>query len=259
MKILVTGGTGTLGRKFEEIALEQGLDIRLASRNRPKDLKSDWCFLDLETGKGLDEALKDVDVIFHAATSPVRKFHEVDYLGTKRLLAACKENKIKHLIYPSIVGIDEIPMKYYKCKLQVESIIKSSGVPFTILRATQFHNLIDSLFNIFLRYPITILPTKMKFQTIAVEEVAAAFVNLCNDKPLGCLPDIGGPEIMTVKEMHRIWRDSKGKGNKLVPLFLPLPVIKGFVKGYNTNSEIKSGKISWKDWLAGNSGNKIGI
>lgn len=255
MKILVTGGTGVLGRNFEKIALERGMDLRLASRNRPKKTKTDWCYLDVETGQGIADALKGVDVVFHTATNPMKKFHEVDYLGTKKLLAACKENNIKHFIYPSIVGMERIPMKYYKCKLQVESLIMESGIPFTILRATQFHNLVERLFNTFSRYPITILPSKMQFQTIAVEEVAAAFVEICDGEPLGCAPDIGGPEIMTVKEMHQIWREALAKRNKFVPLFLPLPVIKGFVKGDNTNSEIKSGEITWRDWLVRNKEN----
>lgn len=249
MKILVTGGTGTLGSCFEQLALGEGMDIRIASRNKPAEMKSEWCFLDVETGEGLKEALKDVDVVFHTATSPVRNSDVIDVGGTKKLLAVCKEQKIKHFIYPSIVGIDKIPMKYYESKVQVENLVQASDLPYTILRATQFHNLVEKLFDAFLRFPVTILPTKMQFQTIAVEEVAAVIVDVCKRGPQGMAEDIGGPEIMTVKEMHAIWQSFLPKRRRLVPLYLPVPVIRGFVKGYNTKSDIRRGQITWKDWL----------
>lgn len=252
MKILVTGGTGSLGSSFEQIGLSHGMDIRIDSRNKPVGEKSNWFYLDVETGEGLDEAMKDVDVVFHTATNPIKRYNEVDVNGTRRLLEACKKYKIKHFIYPSIVGINKIPMKYYECKLRVEDMIKHSWIPYTILRATQFHSLVEKLFQAFSRYPVTILPRKMKFQTISVEKVAADFIEIFQKGPQGIAEDIGGPEIMTIKEMHDIWKTTLSMKRGLIPIYLPIPVIRSFVKGYNTNPNIKTGTTTWGNWLKSN-------
>lgn len=249
MKILVTGGTGSLGKCFTELAVEEGISIRIASRNQPEDQKAEWCYVDMETGEGIKEAVRGIDLVFHAATNPVKRYEQVDFKGTKQLLQACKEEKVKHFVYPSIVGIDKIPMKYYACKARVETLIKESGMPYTIVRATQFHNLIERLFLLFAKLPVIMLPKKMKFQTIAVEEVAAVFLEICKGEAQGSLADIAGPEVLTVKEMYDIWLKTAPMKKKFISIPLPIPVVRGFVKGYNTSEERKIGQTTWEAWL----------
>jgi uncharacterized protein YbjT (DUF2867 family) len=132
MRILVPGGTGALGSAFSSIAAEKKLDIRIASRNKPQHQIMDWSFLDLATGHGMEEAFEGIEVVLHAATSAAKNSAIVDIEGTKKIIEACKEKNVKHLIFPSIVGIESLPMSYYKSKLEAEKIIAESGVPHTI-------------------------------------------------------------------------------------------------------------------------------
>ncbi len=226
------------------------MPIRIASRNPPLDSLTEWVFLDLETGEGLQTALADIDIVLHAATSPMKKSVQIDVQGTKKLLKACKENRIKHFLFPSIVGIEALPMAYYQAKLEAESIIKDSDVPYTILRATQFHSLIDRLFQKLNKLPISVLPTQLKCQSVDVTEVATTLLSLCHHAPQGHIKDFGGPEILTLKEMYEIWKKHQRKTSLLIPLpHLPLPLFKAMKEGKNTNPEQKSGNKTWSEWI----------
>src|SRR2546429_5743133 len=121
--ILVTGGTGALGRVLVALLREGGHEVRVLSRRTGADLL---------TGAGLAEALDGTDVIVHCATDGR---HDVD--ATRNLIAAASG---QHLVYVSIVGIDRIPFPYYRLKLACERLVEECGLPWTTLRATQFHD-----------------------------------------------------------------------------------------------------------------------
>src|SRR4029450_14043188 len=93
----------------------------------------------METGAGLGEAVVGVDLVMHAATGGGTR-GKADARGTRNLLAACREAGTAHFFYISIVGIEKIPLGYYKAKLECERLIEESGVPWSDLRATAFHN-----------------------------------------------------------------------------------------------------------------------
>src|SRR5262245_58912794 len=126
---LVTGGTGTLGR-----AVVARLDSPRVLSRRPGP---DRMVGDLATGAGLAAALSEVDTVIHCATSAGKN----DVTHAQRLIEAATASR-PHIVYVSIVGIDEIPLGYYRTKLAVERLLAESGLPYTVLRATQFHDLI---------------------------------------------------------------------------------------------------------------------
>jgi uncharacterized protein YbjT (DUF2867 family) len=146
MKLLVTGETGTLGHALTKQAMEKNIKVRMASRHPPQNKITEWTFLDLITGEGLQTALLDVDIVLHTATSPLKNADLIDVQGTMNLVQSCKEYHIRHLLFPSIVGIESLPMSYYQSKMKAENIIKESGIPYTIMRSTQFHSLMESCF-----------------------------------------------------------------------------------------------------------------
>ncbi|MBM7693641.1 uncharacterized protein YbjT (DUF2867 family) [Peribacillus deserti] len=253
MKILVTGGTGTLGNSFVKNALKDNIDVRIASRRQPQEPLTEWSFLDLESGEGLKNSLLDVDVVLHAATSPVKNTSAIDVEGTKKLIEACKESRVKHLIFPSIVGIESLPMAYYQSKTEAEKIIKEGGVPYTIVRATQFHSLMDSLFHTLTKFPLSILPGQLKCQSVDVDEVASYLMELCQLTPQGTVDDFGGPEILTLKEMYTVWEQHRHPKSLLIPLsYLPISLFKAMKEGKNTNIEQKRGKKTWEEWIKEN-------
>jgi uncharacterized protein YbjT (DUF2867 family) len=250
MKILVTGGTGTLGQAFTKQAIEKNIEVRIASRRPPQKEITEWSFLDLETGEGLQNALMDVDIVLHTATSPLKNSDLIDVQGTKNLVESCKEHHIKHLLFPSIVGIESLPLPYYQSKMKAENIIKESGVPYTIMRSTQFHSLIDKLFHGLTKFPISFLPTQFKCQSVDVDEVASAMLDLCQVSPQGSINDFGGPEILTFKEMFSIWKQYRKRKTLMIPLpSIPLALFKAIEEGKNTNIEQKKGRATWAQWV----------
>jgi uncharacterized protein YbjT (DUF2867 family) len=219
----------------------------MSRRPRPQSNR-EWAQADIASGAGVREAVAGVDAILHAATDP-RRSTEVDVNGTRQLVEAARASRITHLIYVSIVGIDEIPYSYYKRKREAEEIIKLSGVPHSILRATQFHSLLNTLVSVAGRLPMVMpLPLDFKFQPVAESEVAERLVRQLGTRASERLPDFGGPEVLTLGEMARTWMSVKGVRKKLIHVPLPGSVAAGFRAGKNTGAEAR-GVISWREWL----------
>jgi uncharacterized protein YbjT (DUF2867 family) len=124
-EVLVTGGTGALGRRVVERFEGAGVGSRVFSRSgRPGTYKGD-----LITGEGLEQAVSGVDTIVHCASSPFRKARQTDVEGTKRLLAVAAGTGVSHLVYISIVGIDRVQSyPYYRVKLETERVVEGSRV-----------------------------------------------------------------------------------------------------------------------------------
>jgi len=118
-EILITGGTGTLGKELTGIFRQHSIPYLIASRTNPSNLDN-WLHIDLETGEGIEEATKEKKIIFHLISGTKKFSKNNDIEGTKRLLQEAKENGASHFIYISIVGIDKVPITYYQYKLQAE-------------------------------------------------------------------------------------------------------------------------------------------
>lgn len=248
--VLVTGGTGDLGSKLVERFVAAGDTIRVLSRRpRPAEATTDWAQGDMETGDGLLEAVKGTDLVVHAATGGGTRA-KADVPGTRNLLAACKEAGTPHFFYISIVGTERIPLGYYKAKLECERVIEASGVPWSNLRATQFHALMDGFLRMFSRVPFVLpAPKAFKFQPIDTGEVADRMVEDAAKGPSGRLPDIGGPEVLTFGDMAKEWQQASGKRRPIINVPLFGGVARGYKAGYNCTPEHAEGKVTWAEWL----------
>src|SRR5690349_20736702 len=138
--LLVTGASGTLGSVVTPRLEKEGYRVRPTSRRA----RSGWVAADLRTGEGLAEAVDGVDVIVHLASSPGRA-RQTDVEGTRLLLTEARHAGVGHVLYVSINGIDRVPYRYYQAKLDTEEVVEASGVPYTILRAAQFHPFVERL------------------------------------------------------------------------------------------------------------------
>ena len=252
-RIVVTGGTGYLGRHIVAQLLETGQTVRIMSqKGRPATLQpgSEWAQAQMETGSGLAEAVEGCDVIVHAASDPQRA-QQVDVAGTRLLLEAARKAGVAHIVYISIVGIDRIPFAYYRHKLVVEEMIQNSGIPWSILRATQFHEFIDLILQGVTKIPfVALIPTDFKVQSVAASEVARRLCGLVAAGPTGRAPDYGGPEILTSGEMARSWFLWRGIRRVIVPLWIPGNFGNSMRHGENTcPNEPLHGQITWARWM----------
>lgn len=232
MKVLVTGGTGTLGREVVKQLRAKGHTARVMSRKPGSG--DDWVQGDLVTGVGLDRALIGMDAVVHAASAATQplKLHATDVVGTRRVLAMAREAGVRHAVYISIVGIDGLAYPYYKYKVAAEAVVREGIVPWSILRATQFHTLIDTFLSAFSKLPaLALVPFTWQFQPVDAGEVATRLVEVVTGEPRGMLPDFGGPEVRTFKSLAETWLKARGSGKRLVNLPLPFKFSRQFSEG----------------------------
>jgi uncharacterized protein YbjT (DUF2867 family) len=243
--VLVTGGTGTLGRKLVPILAARGHEVRILSR----DLGRGTHFGDLTTGTGLKQAGAGADLVVHAATDSRTRIGRTDPEQTSRLLAAIPD--CRHLLYISIVGIDAIGLRYYKSKLECERLIAASRVPSTTLRATQFHELIARVLRAASRSPVAMLPLDLLFQSVAAAEVAARAADLLEGEPLGRAADFGGPQVLTGRQITHAWLKRHNWPRIVFGARWPGAVYRAFAEGRNTCPDHADGRQTWDEYLVG--------
>jgi uncharacterized protein YbjT (DUF2867 family) len=253
-KVLVTGGAGRLGSKVVKELTATGYRVRIMSRKRqPPNVLSttEWVQADLETSQGIADAVTGIDVVVHAASSPLKHTRQIDIGGTRLLLEQARVADVAHVIYISIVGVDRIPYAYYRAKLAAEELVQNSGLPWALLRATQFHYLVDLFFQAATKMPlVTLLPTDLRCQSIAESEVASRLCEIVAAGPRGRLADLGGPEVLTAGEMAQTWLMPRGMHRRVLPLHVPGKVAQGFRCGYNTcPDQPVHGRITWTEWV----------
>ncbi len=251
-RVLVTGGTGVLGRELVPRLAAAGHMVRVMSRHgRPAEAGGvEWVMADLASGQGLDVAVAQIETVVHAASSPTRDTRQVDVEGTRRLLEAARQAGTGHVVYISIVGIERVALAYYQRKLQAERVVENGGVPWTILRTTQFFDLIDLFFRRATRKRLMFVAKDFRFQPIAVTEVAEALVAAVAAGPAGRLPDMGGPEVKTAGELVANWLAAQGQRRRVLHLPRLGRVAAGYRAGHNTAPDRAVGRLRWADWLA---------
>jgi uncharacterized protein YbjT (DUF2867 family) len=237
-RVLVVGGTGVLGRVVVDQLLTSGASVRILSRGRRGHQRSDveHVAADLRTGDGLDAAVSGVDTIVQCA-------EHVDHL-----VAAAKRAGSPHLVYTSIVGSDRVPV--YRRKVADEELIAASGLPWTVLRATQFHDLIAFLLRGLVKSPIMALPAGWSFQPVDVREVGARLAELALGEPIGRAPDFGGPEVRAVSDLARSYLAMVGKHRLQLPILLPGKVFRAYRAGGHLTPEHAQGRVTFEQYLS---------
>ncbi|TMR96822.1 SDR family oxidoreductase [Nonomuraea basaltis] len=249
-RTLVTGATATLGREVVARLLAIGHGVRVMSR-RPRPAEDpqhyEWAVADLTTGRGVADAMAGVRTIVHCASG--RSGRQKEAYITRTLLEAARQAGSPHLVYISIINIDQVPLAYYRGKLASEKLIEESGVPFTILRAAQFHDLVRSLFAGAAKLPVMPLPTG-RLQPVDVREVADRLVELALGEPGGRVRDLAGPEIRDTGDLARAYLRITGKQRPVWTLKLPGKLFRALREGHNIARDPDRGSATFESWLA---------
>jgi uncharacterized protein YbjT (DUF2867 family) len=247
--ILVTGGTGTLGGPLVSRLCALPFAVRVFSRRYPPPGIGDleWVTGDLSTGVGLDQAVSGVRTVVHCATDSRMAWRDLPH--TRRLVEAAGKAGNPHFVYISIVGVDKVPLPYYKTKLKVERLIEACGLPWTILRTTQFHDLLFTLLRISARLPVMPLPARTACQPVDVGEVAERLTDLINDRALGRATDFGGPRVQSATELAGAYLRWSGRRRGLLPVWIPGRTGAGYRRGGHLAPEHAVGKRSFQDFL----------
>ncbi|GHF90564.1 nucleotide-diphosphate-sugar epimerase [Amycolatopsis bullii] len=242
VRILVTGGTGQLGSAVVARLRAADAEVRVLSRRATPDVVRG----DLRTGRGIDTAVAGVDAVVHCAT---------DYFGreaqlARTLIEAARWAGGPHLVYVSIVGVDRVPLGYYRAKRETEELFAGSGLPYTIQRATQFHGLVRALLTGASRLPVVPVP-RISFQPVDVRDVARRLAEHALDDPAGRAPDFGGPEILTATELAQAVGEATGRHRRIVPLKVPGETFRAYADGGHLTPAHREGEITFREYLAG--------
>jgi uncharacterized protein YbjT (DUF2867 family) len=218
MDVLVTGGTGRLGRRLVQPLQEAGHTVKLMSRRGtgPGGIRGD-----LATGRDLDTALAGAEVVVHAATDPQGDPWQVDVAGTRRLVQAVDRDRLRHLVYVSIVGVDRIPWGFYRAKFAAEQVLLASGLPVTLLRVTQFHEFVDSMLDTAHRGPVLPVPMGWRVQPVDVGDVAEHVAEVVGRPPANGVVEFGGPEEVAAADLARAWAAARVPGTHVVSTPVP--------------------------------------
>ncbi|AGL15049.1 SDR family oxidoreductase [Actinoplanes sp. N902-109] len=220
MKIAVAGGTGLAGRNVVAVLTGRGHEPVVLARAHG---------VDLVAGTGIDAALAGVDAVIDVSNvTTMKRKVSVGFFdaATRNLVDAAARAGVRHLVTLSIVGIDRVSNPYYDGKIRQEEIVRAGGVPWTILRATQFHEFAGQMLER-LPGPIALMPT-MRTQPVAVREVAEALVPLATEPPRGMAPDLAGPRVESLVSMARRLIAAGGARRRPVA---PVPVPGGMSNG----------------------------
>lgn len=252
--ILVTGGTGTLGRKLVRKLVAAGRDVRVLSRKDRPGIDPatpklpdwpDWFVGDLRTGAGLSKALEGVGIVVHCASVPGS-----DVEAAAQLLIAASRVDKPHVVYPSMIGADRIEDDAYRDRRAIERLLADGELPWTVVRISHLHEHVDAALRRSARKPWMLVPADTSYQPIAANDVAERLVDLCTPMQAHQLPDVAGPEIIDAEDLTAFWLKAMGKKRKLVVLRRRGKLYAGYREGYHLAPERTLGQQTFADYMA---------
>jgi uncharacterized protein YbjT (DUF2867 family) len=256
MTILLTGGTGTLGRLVLPLLLDAGAKVRVLSRHIPTDGEPgvEYVAGDLATGEGVAAAVDGATTILHCAGSA-----KGDEVKARTLVRAATGAGVRHVVNISVVGADRVPVVsavdramfgYYAAKCAAERAIAESGLPWTTLRATQFHELTLTAVRAVAKLPVVPVPSGVRFQPVAGIEVARRLAELTLGEPAGLVPDLGGPRVYGMDELVRGYLRATGRRRPLLRMPTPGKAAAAIRAGANLAPDRAVGRQTWEEFLA---------
>lgn len=195
--VLVTGGTGNLGRHVVPLLMASGRSVRVLTRSpRPASNGVEYVSGDTVAGTGLAEALTGIDTVVHLAGGP-----KGDDVGTRHLTDAARAAQVNHIVMISVIGAETMPIGYFRRKAEAERILVESGVPWTVLRAAQFHEFAHAMVGGAAKLPVVPVMKDVRLEPVAVQDVAARLAVLTSAAPQGRVADLAGPEVWSMEEL----------------------------------------------------------
>jgi uncharacterized protein YbjT (DUF2867 family) len=208
--------------------------------------------VDLVSGQGLAEALKGVDAVIDVANiQTLNGKKSVDFFTavTGNLLQQGKAAGGRHHVALSIVGTDKAAAGYYAGKLAQEKLVGNGDVPWTILRATQFHEFAEQMLQRSSLGPLVLVP-RMATQPVAAREVAEALVDAAEAGPQGRVADLGGPEREQMADLVRAYARKQGQKKRVLELTAPGPLWRAMRNGdLIPEAGAAVGRQKFSDWL----------
>lgn len=248
-RVLVTGGTGRLGRAVVAELIRSAVPVRVLTRRSAVDLDTELAQGDLATGEGLADAIDGVGCVIHLASDP-HHGQQVDVEGTRRLTDALRDHDGARLLHMSIVGCWDCPLPYYRIKSAAETVVVDSGVPHSVVRATQFHPLVERLLTP--RAGLTTAPAGVRLAPVDPDWVARRLVDLAlavGEQP--GLIQLAGPEVLSARDAAVLTAHARGlKLRRHVPVPAVGAIARALARGSNLpGPDAERGGSTYAEWL----------
>lgn len=251
MKIAVVGGTGMVGIEVVRALVAAGHEVRILTRNAPETLQPGTSHhpIDLKTRDGLDSALAGIETVVDVANEQKAAI-QVLVDGTADLLDRCRNASVGHYVGISILGCEKLNFKYYAAKTAQEEVIRSAPIGWSLLKASQFHELLDMVFTGAAKFRIS--PTaSIPFQTISAAIVAEKLASMAVAEPTRTTETIAGPRVETLREMSKEWRQATGRSALPLPIWVPGKAGRELKGGALTDPGSTAPGPTFAEWLAG--------
>ncbi|KAA2266072.1 NAD(P)H-binding protein [Solihabitans fulvus] len=256
--ILITGGTGTLGRHTLPLVQDAGFSVRVLSRQAASVRNgTEYVTGDLFKGEGIEPALAGIDTVLHLAGGA-----KGDDVATRNLAEAAARAGVRHLVHISVIGVDRVPLAWFKMKQDAERAVTESGVPWTMLRAAQFHDLALTVVRAMTKFPVVPVPGGLRWQPVDARDVAARLAELTLGEPAELVPDLAGPDVFEMGELIRSYlgavaaaRGGKRARKVFLPVRMPGKVGRAYRAGDNlalggASEGVTEGARTWEEFLA---------
>jgi uncharacterized protein YbjT (DUF2867 family) len=245
--ILLTGGTGTLGRHVTPLLRDAGCPLRLLSRrSHPAVDGIEYVTGDLLTGEGIEAAVEGAETVVHLAGEA-----KGDEDAARNLVRAASRAGVQHLVHISVVGADRVPLAWFRSQLAAERVVTDSGVAWTIVRAAQFHDLTLKAVQAMAKLPVVPVPGGLRFQPVDARDVALRIAELALGAPAGRVPDLVGPAVYGMGDLARSYLQARGSRRPMLPVHMPGKAGRAYRAGENlTLQGATVGERTWEDFLA---------
>lgn len=245
--ILVTGGTGTLGGHVLPHLVDPAREVRVLSRRTREPYDGvEFVAGDLVAGEGIREAVAGVGTVLHLAGGK-----KGDDVATRNLMREASRIGVRHVVHISVIGADTMPIGWFRQQLAAEREVIESGVPWTMLRAAQFHDLVLTMARAMARMPVIPEPGGLRFQPVDSRDVAERLAELVRDRPAGRVADLPGPTVYDVGELTGGYLRARGKRRPRLGIRMPGKVGRAYRAGDNLSLRAPTtGTRTWEDFLA---------
>lgn len=247
--IVVTGGTGRIGRSVVPLLRAAGRKVRLVSRHEPAVAPEDpgiaHVVADALEDRGLASAFADAGTVLHLAGG-----QKGDDRAAANVARAAREAGTGHLILISVIGAGRMPIGYFRAKAEAEREVAESGVPWSILAAAQLHEFLLPMVRGLSRLPVAPAPKGLRFEPVHREEVAERLAEIALDTPAGRVPDLAGPEVLELAELVSSY---SGRRRPLLRIPVPGAVGRAYRAGNNlADASAQRGRRTWAEFLREN-------
>jgi uncharacterized protein YbjT (DUF2867 family) len=210
--IVVTGASGLAGPHVVSSLVQRGAHVRGLGRKALfggalPGIEFELC--DVHKPSEIDNSLRGAGTVVHCATNPDK---QVERAMVRDVYEAARRAHVRHFVYIGIVGIDQLTVNpYFAAKLEGEKIVTTGDLPWTVQRATQFHEFVPKAAAWWAKDGEIVLAAGARWRTISARAVGTRLADLALGPPRGRVPDIGGPEVRTLVELIAAYHASTGK------------------------------------------------